>query len=278
MKLLLIPYVLCTAAALPLDENLLDTEGSGSSESDYDSESTSNLALSVTDTISDTSKAHIMSQTFESTAGSFSHGFNSSDGTSVETVGEQRKIGDGIGTVMRGSYFYIAPNGQKMKITWVADETGFKAFGPLVPEAPAYLSKMMPTSQSTSDGGLKKEEADMMFDRLDEEELLVRSAQSGATSAAAEAVGIEDKIAAAVEPVDVEDEAPAAVGALAENNSDFEASAADAADIPAEISAAAEVTAATGEVYSEEVTTENKSPDRVLTFEEVLLAGPASAI
>ena len=59
----------------------------------------------------------------------FSYGYSTSDGTSVETVGQQKRIGDGVVTVMRGSYSYLAPGGQRVSVSWTADERGFRTHG-----------------------------------------------------------------------------------------------------------------------------------------------------
>ncbi|XP_043215540.1 COPII coat assembly protein sec16-like [Amphibalanus amphitrite] len=133
MRLFLIACAACAVVALPVDELLQqELEGSGDGAAELEPEPGPSP-----------SSAHIMRQSFTSAAGSFEHRFRSSDGTSVSTAGEQRRIGDGVGTVMRGSYYYVAPGGEHVEITWVADETGFKAFGPMVPEAPAYLAKLL---------------------------------------------------------------------------------------------------------------------------------------
>ncbi|XP_043215525.1 uncharacterized protein LOC122378481 [Amphibalanus amphitrite] len=86
------------------------------------------------------STAHqIRSQTYENNNGSFSYSYSTGDGTSVGAVGHQRRIGDGVGTVMRGHYSYLAPDGRHVNITWVADEGGFRAFGDAVPTPPAAV-------------------------------------------------------------------------------------------------------------------------------------------
>ncbi|KAF0308345.1 hypothetical protein FJT64_020461 [Amphibalanus amphitrite] len=51
-------------------------------------------------------------QTSERDAANFSYVYSTGDGTSVGAVGHQRRIGDGVGTVMRGHYSYLAPDGR----------------------------------------------------------------------------------------------------------------------------------------------------------------------
>ena len=43
--------------------------------------------------------------------------------------GRQKRIGDGVGTVMQGQYSYISPQGHPVRVHWTADENGFKAYG-----------------------------------------------------------------------------------------------------------------------------------------------------
>ena len=114
----------------------------------------------------------IMSQTSEHNNGSFSYGYRTSDGTSVETFGKQKRIGDGVGIVMRGSYYYVAPNGKNVKITWVADENGFRAFGDAVPKAPTYVADLLKRTADVEENVADAEgsgvdaEEDLDFDEI----------------------------------------------------------------------------------------------------------------
>ena len=129
-----------------------DTNLEGSGEIETEIETAEEFALAASEDVlveagsntvssearSTTSITEITDQTFENNDGNFSYGFSSSDGTSVETSGEQKRIGDSVGTVMRGSYYYVAPGGEHVKITWVADENGFRAFGDAIPTVPSF--------------------------------------------------------------------------------------------------------------------------------------------
>ena len=54
----------------------------------------------------------------------------------ADVQGTLKQIGDEFGTVMSGSYSYVTPEGNTVKITWVADENGFRAEGDAIPVAP----------------------------------------------------------------------------------------------------------------------------------------------
>ena len=65
--------------------------------------------------------------------GSFEYGYEQTDGQTVAVRGEQRTIGDQVGTVMRGSYSFVGDDGVTYTVTWVADENGFQAQGDHLP-------------------------------------------------------------------------------------------------------------------------------------------------
>ena len=50
--------------------------------------------------------------------------YASADGIEVEAQGEQRQVGDGVGTVMQGSYSYVAPNGELIEVRSVLRAAG----------------------------------------------------------------------------------------------------------------------------------------------------------
>ncbi|XP_037083274.1 larval cuticle protein LCP-22-like [Pollicipes pollicipes] len=61
--------------------------------------------------------------------GSFRYLFHTANQIQAEVQGELRQIGDQFGTVMRGSYSFVTPEGRNIAVTWVADENGFQTFG-----------------------------------------------------------------------------------------------------------------------------------------------------
>lgn len=57
-----------------------------------------------------------------------------SDGVSRQEEGELITVGDHKGIGVKGSYSYVAPDGQEYTVTYTADEKGFQ---PVVHSAPA---------------------------------------------------------------------------------------------------------------------------------------------
>ncbi|CAH1391471.1 unnamed protein product [Nezara viridula] len=69
--------------------------------------------------------------------GTFSYGFQSEDGTSVQVSGNQVALGsEEPGQAAAGTYSYIAPDGTPITTNWYADETGFHAEGAHLPKGP----------------------------------------------------------------------------------------------------------------------------------------------
>ena len=44
----------------------------------------------------------------------------------------------GAGNTNKGNVYYVSPEGQKITLTWVADENGFQPKGDHLPVAPVY--------------------------------------------------------------------------------------------------------------------------------------------
>ena len=119
MKTFVAVCLLACAAAFPQDL----VEGSGEPPVEIDTRS-----LDISD------NAEILRTEFDmDDEGSFQYGFDTSNGITVDAAGENRRIGDGEGVVMRGRYSYKSPEGVDVYVRWFADEEGFQAIGPLVP-------------------------------------------------------------------------------------------------------------------------------------------------
>ncbi len=75
--------------------------------------------------------------------------FESEDGIKVDAAGNQKQVGpkpEDVGSVQRGSYSYVAPDGTPISVTWEADENGFRANGahlPTPPPMPEHVVKML---------------------------------------------------------------------------------------------------------------------------------------
>lgn len=62
--------------------------------------------------------------------------FETADGVKREEEGAQKQIGEEAGATSRGSWSYTAPEGDKIDLTFVADENGFQPQGAHLPVAP----------------------------------------------------------------------------------------------------------------------------------------------
>ena len=59
----------------------------------------------------------------------------------------QKGSGDNAGTANQGSTYYISPEGEKIALTWTADENGFRPVGahlPTPPPMPEAIARMLP--------------------------------------------------------------------------------------------------------------------------------------
>lgn len=65
---------------------------------------------------SPTGDATILSRDFINDGYNYQFSFETSDGIMRNEVGEQKKIGEGSGVVMRGEYSYIGPNGNTYRV------------------------------------------------------------------------------------------------------------------------------------------------------------------
>lgn len=52
--------------------------------------------------------------------------FETSDGTSRQETGEYKNDTEQQGLVVKGSYKYVAPDGQHISVSYVADKDGYK--------------------------------------------------------------------------------------------------------------------------------------------------------
>ena len=190
MKTLVAVCLLACAAAFPQDPEL--AEGSGDPPVE--------LAVAARSSRLDSAFSdEILRSEFQmSDDGQFQYGFETSDGTSVDAAGGNRQIGDGVGVVMRGSYSYKSPEGVDVTVDWVADQNGFRAVGPQVPEVPEHVRRLLKTLpaapqpvvevSSAEDAAADAPSAASLPAIPNESELIILSADS----ADAEAVDEED--------------------------------------------------------------------------------------
>ncbi|KAK4879338.1 hypothetical protein RN001_007484 [Aquatica leii] len=70
--------------------------------------------------------------------GSYLFSYATADGQQVQAEGHLKSTAPGVETpVVTGSYSYTAPDGTPVSVNYVADEFGFRAHGPQIPNADA---------------------------------------------------------------------------------------------------------------------------------------------
>lgn len=67
---------------------------------------------------------------------SFQYAYETSNGIAAKEAGQLKQIGTESGIVTQGEYTYTAPDGQQIRVTYVADENGFQPQGDHLPVAP----------------------------------------------------------------------------------------------------------------------------------------------
>ncbi|XP_012526108.1 endocuticle structural glycoprotein SgAbd-1 [Monomorium pharaonis] len=68
--------------------------------------------------------------------GNYVNNFETSNGISHQESGQPKQVEQETPVVSQGADSYVAPDGQQVSITWVADENGFQVQGSHIPTAP----------------------------------------------------------------------------------------------------------------------------------------------
>lgn len=71
----------------------------------------------------------VLSRSFSNDGKAYNFAFEQSDGTKREEAGEVKLIEKESGIVMRGSFSFVADDGQTYTVTYIADENGFQPSG-----------------------------------------------------------------------------------------------------------------------------------------------------
>ncbi|KAB1688362.1 chitin-binding domain-containing protein [Klebsiella pneumoniae] len=66
--------------------------------------------------------------------GAYKYAFETSNGIAADQSGKQITVGTEQGGASSGSYSYTAPDGSIVKITYVADENGYRPAGDALPK------------------------------------------------------------------------------------------------------------------------------------------------
>ena len=78
----------------------------------------------------------------------WTYSYAGSDGTTRDESNAQKVIAYESGNTNQGASYFITPEGQKITLTWTADENGFVPKGdhlPTPPPIPAEIAAMLPT-------------------------------------------------------------------------------------------------------------------------------------
>lgn len=81
----------------------------------------------------DTGDVSVLSRSFSNDGNLYKFGFEQSDGQKREETGEVKVIEKESGIVMRGSFSFVADDGQTYTVNYVADENGFQPVGAHIP-------------------------------------------------------------------------------------------------------------------------------------------------
>ncbi|CAG9785104.1 unnamed protein product [Diatraea saccharalis] len=68
----------------------------------------------------------ILKQDSDVNVDSYNFDFETSDGTARQEQGDYKNDTDQQGLLVRGSYKYVAPDGQHIQVTYVADKNGYQ--------------------------------------------------------------------------------------------------------------------------------------------------------
>ncbi|KAJ8732693.1 hypothetical protein PYW07_015292 [Mythimna separata] len=68
----------------------------------------------------------ILKQVDEVDVDKYNFEFETSDGTSRQETGEYKNDTEQQGLVVKGSYKYVAPDGQQISVTYLADKNGYQ--------------------------------------------------------------------------------------------------------------------------------------------------------
>ncbi|XP_055326085.1 cuticle protein CP14.6-like, partial [Sitodiplosis mosellana] len=73
---------------------------------------------------------------------SFNYAYQTSNGIATKEQGQLKQIGSEAGIAVKGDYAYTSPEGEKVQLSYIADENGFQPTGSHLPVAPAIPARI----------------------------------------------------------------------------------------------------------------------------------------
>lgn len=67
---------------------------------------------------------------------SFQYAFETSNGIKAQEAGQLKQVGEESGIAAQGDYSYLSPEGQEIKVSYIADENGYQPTGDHLPQPP----------------------------------------------------------------------------------------------------------------------------------------------
>lgn len=72
--------------------------------------------------------------------------YETGDGISVQQSGELKQVGQDAGEVVQGHFSFQTPEGEKVDVSYQADENGYQPSGNVLPQAhpvPEYIQRAL---------------------------------------------------------------------------------------------------------------------------------------
>ncbi|XP_055320745.1 cuticle protein CP14.6-like [Sitodiplosis mosellana] len=73
---------------------------------------------------------------------SFNYAYETSNGIAAKEQGQLKQIGSESGIAAQGDFGYTSPEGEKIQLSYIADENGFQPTGSHLPVAPAIPAQI----------------------------------------------------------------------------------------------------------------------------------------
>lgn len=100
------------------------------------------VAVASAAVVAPASSADAQAETLRSEAvvnpDSFQYAYETSNGIKAQSAGQLKQIGEESGIIAQGDYSYKAPDGQEVRVSYIADENGYQPTGDHLPQGKLY--------------------------------------------------------------------------------------------------------------------------------------------